>query len=62
MFRPKTNRSQACVFKTLTLPKNIAVTLGRSAKGHRDLIELAYFLLSASASWLRGEKIATQSY
>lgn len=41
MVRPKTNCSQACESKMLTLPKNIAVTLGRSAKGHRDLIKLA---------------------
>lgn len=45
MFRPKTNCSQAYVFTMLTLPKGIAVTLGRSAKGHHDLVELAQFFL-----------------
>lgn len=41
MFRPKTNCFQASVFKMLTLPKSIAVTLGRSAKGHHDLVKVA---------------------
>lgn len=49
MFKPKTNCSQAYVFKMLTLPKNITVTLGRRAKGHHDLVELAQFLLFALA-------------
>lgn len=49
MFKPKTNRSQAYVFKMLTLPKNITVTLGRRAKGHHDLVKLAQFLLFALA-------------
>lgn len=41
MFRPKTNCSHAYVFKMLTLSKNIAVILDRSAKGHHDLVKLA---------------------
>lgn len=55
MFKPKTNCSQAYVFKMLTLPKNITVTLGRCAKGHHDLVKLAQFLLFALAWWLRRE-------
>lgn len=49
MFRPKTNCSQAYVFKMLTLSKNIAVILDRSAKGYHDLVELAQFVLSVLA-------------
>lgn len=50
MFRPKTNCSQAYVFKMLTLSKNIAVILDWSAKGYHDLVELAQFVLSVLAT------------
>lgn len=52
MFRPKTNSSQAYVFKMLTLSKNIAVIFDRipCAKGYHDLVELAQFVLSVLAT------------
>lgn len=55
----KNNCSQTYVFKMLTLPKNTAVTLDRSAKGHVTLLNQQFTLSAVTYS---SEERALQSY